>query len=150
MSKVSLHLFKATQVIWAFALILFVAPLIERQNELSLFRCLVLISLFGYAIASFGLYLDSRWAWIVSLVFLAAYWILFGVFGLINFVVNFYMFFTGHKLYRDSPMTIGIVIINAIFGILPAGVLLILGIISRRHILEAIKGRHEMNTQMSH
>lgn len=139
LNTVSMHLFKVTQAAWAMALLWFVAPVIIRNNDIFI-TCLFLISILAYVIASFGTFLDFRWAWIVSVVFLAAYWILFGVFGSVNFVVNFHMFFTGHELYRDSPLTIGIVVMRAIFGIFPASVLLILGIICRRHILENLRG----------
>ena len=142
-----LHLFRATQALWALALLMFVAPLITRHNELSLFVCLLLISFLAYAIASFGIFWDSRWAWILSIAFLAGYWILMGWIGLVNLVVNFYMFFSGHELYRDSLLTILVVVAHATLGILPAGVLLILGVICRRHIFEALKGQHETSMQ---
>ena len=146
-SIISLHLFRATQAVWALVLLMFVVPLIVRNNELSIIVCLYLISFVVYAVASVGIFLDLRWAWILSVAFLAAYWILSGWISLANFVVNSYMFLTGHELYRDSPLTIVIVLANALFGIIPAGILLILGVICRRHILEALRGQCGIDAQ---
>ena len=146
-STISLNLFRATQAVWALALIMFVAPLIVRNNEFSLVVGLYLVSFIVYAMASVGIFLDLRWAWILSVAFLASYWILSGWIGLVNFVVNSYMFFSGHELYRDSPLTIVIVLANALFGIIPAGILLILGVICRRHILEALRGQCGIDAQ---
>jgi hypothetical protein len=60
--------------------------------------------------------------------------------ALANFVVNTWMFLSGHELYKNSPMTIFIVFISAIFGVFPATCLLILGTLARRQIFSMLWG----------
>jgi len=102
------------------------------------------VALALFVVASAGIYADCRWAWIISVAFLLGYWILRGWLAWANFVINSYMFLTGHELYRDSPGTILVVAIYAVFGIFPATGLLILGAISSGHILAVLRGRHPL------
>jgi hypothetical protein len=141
-----LPLFKIIQLLWALALLGIVVPIFMRNNEFSLLLKMLIIFIILYAMASFGILFDHRWAWVVSVVFLGGYWILRGWISLANFVINFYMFITGHELYRDSPMTIVIVVINSFFGILPGTILLIFGILSRNQILAIIRGKRPLGT----
>ena len=136
-----LQLYRAVQAAWALALLAFVAPMIVARG-FTWHGLLYLVAFAMYCAAAIGIYADHRWAWIISIAFLAGYWVLRGWIAWANFVVNFYMFFTGHELYRDSPLTIMVVAIRALFGILPATCLLILGMISSRHILTILKGGH--------
>ncbi len=139
--KAPLRLYRAIQVVWALALLAFVAPMIVARG-FTWPGLLYLAAFAMFGVASLGIYADHRWAWIISIAFLAVYWVLRGWMAWANFVVNFYMFFTGHELYRDSPLTITVVVTYALFGIFPATCLLILGMISSRHILTILRGRH--------
>lgn len=60
--------------------------------------------------------------------------------ALVYCIFNFYVFHSGHELYRDSPLTIWIVVIDAAFGIIPATWLLILSAISANRIAAVIRG----------
>lgn len=100
-----------------------------------------------YAISSYGIFKDYRWAWIISIAFLGSCWILHGWMGWANFVVNLKMFVTGHELYQDSPGTIMVVFMNAVFGIVPATYLLILGTISGNRIIRILRGKPVLDSQ---
>jgi len=136
-----LQLYRAVQAAWALALLAFVAPMVVARG-FTWHGLLSLVAFAMYCAAAIGTYADHRWAWIISIAFLAGYWLLRGWMAWANFVVNVYLFLTGHESYRDSPATIMVVGIYAIFGILPATCLLILGMISSRHILAILRERH--------
>ena len=142
-STCSLYLFRVIQLIWAFTLVVFLIPMIIWQTGLmskgGLYIIVFLIYL--YLFASFGLLFNYRWAWIISIAFLGAYWILRGWKDWINFVYNFKMFFEGHELYRNSPATIIVVVIYAFFVLFPATCLLILGAISGGRIIKILRSK---------
>ena len=137
---ISTHLLRVVQAVWAVALLGLLTPVMIGNRGLTVRSSLYIASFVAYIVATFGIFLDYRWAWAVSMGFLAVYWVHRGWIGLANFVVNIHMFLTGHELYYDSPATILIVGINALFGIVPATTLLVLAFISRRHILGVLKG----------
>ena len=139
-SRVSLHLFRVGQTLWALALLTFVTPLIVRGASHSITAGFYIIAIVMYVVASCAIFMDYRWSWILSMVFLAGYWLLHGWMVLVNFAVNVWMFFSGHELYKDSPATIIIVFLSAIFGIFPATCLLILGTLARKQILSILRG----------
>ena len=56
-------------------------------------------------------------------------------------IVNFWMFFTGHPLYLDSPATIFVVAINSILFAIPAVVLVALFSAQWRQVGEALRAR---------
>jgi len=141
MTSISTHLFRAVQCIWILALLGLFTPIMIRNHGLTPLGCVYVASFVGYAAATLGIFRDSRWAWVVSIGFLVAYWVFRGWIGLANLVVNSYMFLTGHELYQDSPATIIVVILNALFGVVPGTTLLILGFLSRRHIVGALMRR---------
>lgn len=137
-NAVFVGLFRLGQVVWIAATIGVVAPAVVLRNGNGFGSWLYLSILIVYAIAAFGIFQDKRWAWVVSVLFLAGYWVLFGWIGWVNFVVNVAMFVSGHELYQDSPMTIVVVFFRALFGIVPGTILLCLGILSRRHIVNVL------------
>ncbi len=53
-------------------------------------------------------------------------------------VMNFWMFFTGHELYKDSPATIFIVAINAIMFVLPGLLIYLCLFLDRKRLLSVI------------
>lgn len=53
-------------------------------------------------------------------------------------VINFWMFFTGHELYQDSPATIFIVALNAIMFVLPGLLIYFLIFLDRKRWLATI------------
>jgi hypothetical protein len=144
-TKSPLMVYRAVQATWALALLGFVAPMIIARG-LAGHNFLYLSAFVLFGVASIGIFTDCRWAWVVSIAFLAAYWVLRGWAAWVNFVVNSYMFLSGHELYRDSPATILVVATYAVFGILPATCLLILAVISRRRLIAILTGRHSIDS----
>ena len=140
-SKVSLHLFRVVQTLWALSLLTFVTPLIVRGASHSIVAGFFIMAIVIYVVASCAIFMDYRWSWILSIAFLAGYWFLHGWMALVNFAVNVWMFFSGHELYKDSPATIIIVFLSAIFGIFPATCLLVLGALARKRIISILRGR---------
>ncbi|HNY80518.1 MAG: hypothetical protein RBS72_11835 [Sedimentisphaerales bacterium] len=139
-SNVPLHLFRIVQTLWALALLAFVTPLLVRAASDRIVAVPYIVAIVLYAIATCAIFMDYRWSWILSVAFLAGYWLLHGWMALANFVVNTWMFLSGHELYKNSPMTIFIVFISAIFGVFPATCLLILGTLARRQIFSMLWG----------
>jgi len=149
-SVCSLHLFRVVQAAWAFALLAFLTPAIIANMGLISRGSIYICSFILFAISSYGIFRGYRWAWIISIAFLASYWLLYGWVGWANFVVNAKMFFTGHELYQDSPGTILAVLIRAIFGIVPATCLLILGVISGDRIVRILRNKPMQHFQPGH
>jgi hypothetical protein len=138
--RLFVRLYGVVQAAWAFALCFVLGPMMITRGVTG--TRLAYVAAFGmYLVSSLGILAGARWAWIYSLAFLAAYWVLRGWVALATFLINNYMFFTGHELYRDSPATIIVVWIYAVFGVLPATCLLILALLSARPILEILRGR---------
>jgi hypothetical protein len=103
-TQVPLMLYRAVHAVWALALLGFVAPIIAAHG-LTWLGLLYLIAFAAYGVAAVGLFADRRWAWTISIAFLAGYWILRGWMAWADFVANIYMFLSGHELYQDSPAT---------------------------------------------
>jgi len=139
-SNVPLHLFRIVQTLWALALLAFVTPLLVRAASDSIIAVPYIVAIVIYVVASCGIFMDYRWSWILSIAFLAGYWGLQGWMAGVNFAVNTWMFLSGHELYEDSPMTILVVFISAIFDVFPAMCLLILGALARKQILSMLRG----------
>ena len=146
-SEYSFHLYRIIQAMWAFALIVFVIPLMIINTDPFSVYGIYIIAICFYMCASVGIFYNIYWAWTFSIIFLLIYWALIGWKSLIYFVYNFYLFFNGHELYQDSPATIFIVIIRACLGIFPAAFLLLLGIVSRARIVEILKNETERPAQ---
>ncbi len=130
----ALWAFRIIQSIWVTGLA-YVALHVLAARSMS--PGIVLFDLFVacYMIAAVGLYFDRLWAWRLSLALLALYWAVRGWAAGINFLVNNVMFTFGHPLYRDSPGTIFIVWIGALFGIVPASFLLFIALKWRKDLV---------------
>jgi len=140
-NRVCAALFCFVQAVWVIAMMGFVVPAVVLRNGNGLGGWLYALILIVYMIATFGICFNGRWAWAISVLFLAGYWVFFGLIGCVNFVANVAMFVSGHELYQDSPMTIVVVFFRALFGIVPGSILLFLGIMGRQHIVQILRGR---------
>lgn len=131
MSKLSgrnyvLSSLKLLQVIWAAALLLF------AYNMYSVtFTMIALL----YSLATVGVFWDIRLAWIFSAITPLLIFLYFGTWA----AVNFFMFFIGHELYKDSPATIIVVIVYCLFTIVPSGIILLLLWINRNHLFRVFR-----------
>ena len=77
----------------------------------------------------------NRWAVLVAVLvacFLTARWL--PVVG-----VNLWMLITGHELYRDSPATIFIVLINAAVFMFPSTVVCVLYYLNRKELWQLLR-----------
>jgi len=81
-----------------------------------------------YAALSIAAFQGQRWAWWLTLVPPALVAICVGPWAL----YNFYAFLTDHPLYLDSPVTIFVVAINSIVLLVPAVLVLVLMVVSRK------------------
>ena len=77
----------------------------------------------------------KRWATIISAIFV----VLLFIRWVPMVVINFYMYFTGHELYLDSPATIFIVIIYFIVFALPSSIMLWFFITKRKQLFKSLK-----------
>lgn len=104
---------KIIQLLWALLFLLVVGlRAISSGDTIGIVIGLLSITYLAAAIACFA---NVRIAWVVALVI--------PILPLVRWtpmvVVNFWMFFTGHELYHDSPATIFIVATNALMFVLP-------------------------------
>jgi len=81
-----------------------------------------------YAALSVAAFQGQRWAWWLTLVPPALVTICVGPWA----IYNFYTFLTDHPLYLDSPATIFVVAINSIVLLVPAVLVLVLMVVSRK------------------
>ncbi|MGB7325087.1 MAG: hypothetical protein WBD31_09460 [Rubripirellula sp.] len=120
---------KVTQLIWSafFVLIIGSRAIVSGSTAGVLFGVVSVV----YFVASLVCFANSRLGWVVALVVPA--------FPLLRWTpmvaVNFWMFFTGHELYRDSPATIFIVAINAIMFVLPGLLIYLCLFVDRKRFL---------------
>ncbi|TWU35191.1 hypothetical protein Q31b_52870 [Novipirellula aureliae] len=88
-----------------------------------------------YLVATLACLANSRLGWIVALAV--------PILPLLRWtpmvVINFWMFFTGHELYQDSPATIFIVAINAIMFVLPGLLIYLCLFLDRKRLLAAMR-----------
>ncbi len=138
-STYSYHLFRIVQTTWSLCLLALVVPMIVVNARGSTWGAIYVGAIILYAIASCGIFFRNRWSWIVSIAFLAGYWLLQGWLGWIRFSIDVRAFYGGHEHYQDFPLAIVIVMITAILGIFPATSLLILGALARRRIVPILK-----------
>jgi len=135
-----LKLYRIIQLFWSFQ-ILIISLLVIAQASSLFWQISFLIIGLGSIILSLSLFKYKKAPWVISAIGLIGYWILHGWQSLANFIYNNYAFFTNNSLYQDSPATIFIVYINALFGIFPAGLLLILLLYKREEITNIIKNK---------
>lgn len=120
-------------VAWAFLMwlafcILFVgAPSVPRA-------VIVLVLSIFIAVAFFAVY-GNRWALILSIGVAVTLFILWSPI----IIVNFWMFFTNHPLYLDSPLTIVIAGIYAILFAIPSTLLVMLFSLQWRQVKNALR-----------
>jgi hypothetical protein len=128
-------------------LLLFVpATLLVNNRPMTAFAFLLLF--LAYAVVTMGMLRDRKWGWVGSMAWLAAYWVLYGWRSVVGFAVNMHSYLAGGEPYLDSPGTILVVVIYALFGLFPASLLLVLVIACRREIGEALGyRRHRSETR---
>lgn len=127
-----LSLLKLLQVIWAAAFLIYAYIWVHTPNKYSVtFAVIALL----YSLATVGIFWDIRLAWIFSVVPPLLIFLLVGAWV----SLNFFMFFIGHELYKDSPATIIVVIIYCLFTIVPSGIILLLFWINRNHLLKVFR-----------
>lgn len=117
-----------TQLAWSIFIFLTLG-LAQLGSEKSLAFGIGILSIV-YVFCSGLALAENRIGWLVAL--------LVSVFPLTIYLplvaVNFYMFFTGHELYRDSPLTIVIVLMYAVAYVFPAAVIYTLVFAGRKEI----------------
>ena len=122
---------KAVQILWA-GLFVITIGLRALASESATGVTIGVFSV-AYLIAAIACLANVRVGWIVA--------ILIPILPLLRWTpmvaVNFWMFFTGHELYQDSPATIFIVAINAIIFVVP-GLLIYVCLFLDRHQLFAV------------
>lgn len=120
-------------VAWAFLMwlafcILFVgAPSVPRAIMVLVLSIFIAITFFAVC--------GSRWALILSIGVAATLFVRW----LPVVIVNFWMFFTNHPIYLDSPLTILIAGIYAILFAIPSTLLVILFTLQWRQVKDALR-----------
>jgi len=129
-----MQLKRTLQLNVAWASLMWLAFFILFVSAPSVPRAAILVALSAFIAVAFLAVRGSRWALVLSIcvaVLLLVRW-------LPMVVVNFWMFFTNHPLYLDSPATIFIVGINAMLFAIPAAILLTLASLQWRQVKEVL------------
>lgn len=130
----SVGLLRALQTLWAVVLLLSAIMALRRPSS---FAGGLTVMALMYAMATVGIWRDSRIAWGFSVVPPIVVFLWFGASALINFLA----FFAGHELYQDSPARIFVVMITCFFTLLPASILLWLFWKNRSHFQQMWRAR---------
>jgi hypothetical protein len=137
----SFELFRLVQAMWAFLLtgllllLVFLEPgLLSRSGFYLIVTCL-------YLVASWFVFLNRRWAWIVSLTFLVGYWILgaLGAVGGIPFVDGLTVLLAARHLLDVNPLGAALVVAHAVVFIVPPFCLLVLAGLCADGIVRALR-----------
>ena len=129
-----MQLKRTLQLNVAWASLMWLAFLILFVGSPNVLRASLLVALSAFIAVAFLAVRGNRWALALSIcvaVLLLVRW-------LPMVVVNFWMFFTNHPLYLDSPATIFIVGINAILFAIPATILVALLSFQWRQVKKAL------------
>jgi hypothetical protein len=129
----ALALARIVQILWAiFFVVVIGIRAIASGSALEMLIGSLSVIYLGAALACFA---NSRIAWIVALALT--------VLPLLRWTpmiaINFWMFFEGHELYRDSPATIFIVAINAIVFVLPGLLIYICCFVDRKRLFAVLR-----------
>ena len=119
-------------LLWSIQLVLLLMPLIIASH-LTFFKTLVLVYSIICLIIAISLQKNKPLAIVFSKILIIIFWLIYGWKAIANFIYNNYMFIQGHELFIDSPATIIVVYINAIFGLFFPFILTILIVLSLRN-----------------
>lgn len=139
----SFELFRIVQAVWAAVLaVLAIAAAFSGAGWLSR-SGLYLLAVHLYLLASWGVFLNYRWAWAVSIAFLIGYWIvgIVGGIGGIPFTAGLSLLFAGERVYQARPLGTMFVSIHALFFVIPPVCLCVLGALSTSGIIRVLRGR---------
>ena len=139
MNGFAIKAYKTIHVIWTTQIIIVTALTCLSPHKHFDIKLLTLTVSAIMLLVSIGLVRNNNRMWLYSAIILVGYWALHGWKSLLNFVINNYMFFSNDPLYIDSPATIMVVYINAVFGILPASILIFIMLTNIINIIKLFK-----------
>jgi hypothetical protein len=139
----SFELFRIIQAAWAVVLVALAMVGVFSGGGVLSKGGLYLFGVYAYLLASWGVFLNHRWAWRVSIAFLVGYWIL-GAAGQISgipFAVGLAVLIATPWLSNVSPLGVAFVWLHAAFFVIPPMCLLVLAAVSAQGIIRVLHGQ---------
>jgi hypothetical protein len=136
----SFELFRIIQAVWALILAVWVILYAFSDAGLMSRIWFYVAVAYIYLFASWGVFLNYRWAWVVSIIFLLGYLFL-GAIGGYPLVHTFRALFAVRELFHINPLSVILIFLHAPFFVFLPTCLLILAAISTKGIIKVLRGQ---------